>query len=70
MYKVERHKSLNYSSKKMFLGLKSLGLVVKVRIENKLGTKLWIYEDRIDNEVFSMNLPNANGLNIVNVILT
>ena len=36
-------------------------------IESKSYTKLWTHQDRIDNGVFSLNLPNANGLDIVSV---
>ena len=39
-------------------------------IENSLGIKLWNHQVRIDNRVFSPNLPNTNGSDIVNVILT
>ena len=39
-------------------------------IEDKLGTELCIHQDRINNSVFSPNMPNTNELDIVNVILT
>ena len=43
---------------------------MQIRIEGKLGITLRIHhhQDRIDNEVFSLNLSNAYGLDIVNVI--
>lgn len=47
----------------------SCGLVIEVRTESK-GTKVLTPQDKIDNGVFSLNLPNANGLVIVNLILT
>lgn len=50
MYKFERHQKIV--------------LVMQIRIEGKLDTILWIHKDRIDNGIFSLNLPNANGLDI------
>lgn len=44
--------------------------MIQVRIESELGITLWTHQDRIDNGVFSLNLPNASVLDIVNVILT
>ena len=41
----------------------------KGKIESKLGTKLRPHQDRIDNGVFYVNLPNAIKLDIVNAIL-
>ena len=42
---------------------------MQVMIKSKLGTKLWTYKDGIDNEVFRLNLSNANGLDIVDVLI-
>ena len=39
-------------------------------VEGKLGREVWTHQDRINNGVFSPNMPNTNGLDIVNVILT
>ena len=39
-------------------------------IKDKLGTELWIHEEKINNGIFSPNMQNTNGLDIVNVILT
>ena len=36
--------------------------MIQVRIESELGTKLWTHQDRIDNGVFSLTLPEANAL--------
>lgn len=41
-----------------------------VMIEDKLSTKVWTPQENIDNGVFSINLPNTNELDIVNVMLT
>ena len=38
-------------------------MVMKVKLEIKLGTRLWT-QDRIDNGVFSLSLSNPNGLDI------
>ena len=38
-------------------------------IESKLGTRLWTHQDRIDNGIFSLNLSNADGLDIVDVLI-
>ena len=42
---------------------------MQVRIESELGTKYWTHHGRIDSGVFSLTLPNANELDIVNVII-
>ena len=39
-------------------------------IEGKSSTELGAHQDRIDNRVISLNLPNGKGLDIENVILT
>lgn len=39
-------------------------------IESNLGKKLWTNQNRIDNRVFSPNVPNTNGLDTENVIFT
>lgn len=43
---------------------------MQIKIESELCTKYWTHHDRIDSGVFSLTLPNANELNIVNVIFT
>ena len=43
---------------------------MQVMIESELGTELWTHHNRIYSRVFSPSLPNMNGLDIVNVILT
>lgn len=43
---------------------------MQVRKECDLGTELWTHQNKIDNGAFSLNLPNANKLDIVFVILT
>ena len=45
-------------------------MVIQVRIESELGTTLSTHQDRIDNGGFSLNLSNANGLDIINIIIT
>lgn len=42
---------------------------MQVGIESQLCTTLWTHQDRRDNGVFSLNLLNASGLNIVNIII-
>ena len=44
-------------------------MVIQVMLESKLGTRLWNHQDRIDNGVFCLNLSNANGLDIVDVLI-
>lgn len=41
-----------------------------VMIENKFAVKVWSYWDKLDAIIFSLNLLNTNGLNILNIILT
>lgn len=43
---------------------------MQVMIERNLGTELWTQQDRLDSQVLSPWLPNTNGLNIVNEVLT
>lgn len=38
---------------------------MKIMIKIKLGTRLWINQDRPDYEGFSLNLLNAGGLDII-----
>ena len=38
-------------------------------IESKLSTRLWTHQDRKDNGVFSLNLSNANGLDMPDVFI-
>ena len=45
-------------------------MVMQVMVESKLGTRLWIHQGRLDNEVFSLYFSNANGLDIVNILIT
>ena len=40
---------------------------MQVRIENELGATLWTHKVRIDG-VFSLDLSNVNGLDIVDVL--
>ena len=42
---------------------------MQLRIENKLGTRLWTHQDWIDNGAFSPKLSNANRLDIVDVLI-
>lgn len=37
-----------------------------VMIKDKLGTEVWTSQAKINNEIFSLNLQNTNGLEIVN----
>lgn len=39
-------------------------------IEGKFGSEIWSHQDRKNSGVFSPNMPNTNGLDIVNAILT
>ena len=39
-------------------------------IKGKLDAKLWNHKDKMYNRIFSLILPNANGLDIVTVTLT
>lgn len=39
-------------------------------IESDLGTKFWSHQDRIDNRIISLMLPNANRLFIMIAIFT
>ena len=43
---------------------------MQIRIESKLGTRLWTHQARIDDGVFSLNLSNANELDIVEECIT
>ena len=38
-----------------------MGWVIQVRIESELGIKLLTHQGRVNNGIFSLNLPNANG---------
>ena len=42
---------------------------MQIRVESELGMTLFTHQDRTDNGVFSLNLSNAYGLDIANVIL-
>ena len=45
-------------------------MVKQGKVERELGTTLWIHQDRRDNGGFSLNLSNASGLDIVDVIIS
>lgn len=42
---------------------------MQIRIGRELGTTFWTHQDRIDMEYFSLNLSNANGLDILMYLL-
>lgn len=46
---------------KLYIQKDNFGLVIRVRVESELGTKLCTHQDMIANWVFSLNLPNPNG---------
>ena len=37
-------------------------------IKDELDVELWTHNDRLDDKVFSLILPNTNGLNIVTMV--
>jgi hypothetical protein len=39
-------------------------------IQSDLDIKRWTQQNKLDNRFLSPSLPNTNGLNIVNLILT
>ena len=45
-------------------------MVIQVRIERKLDTQFLTHQGSIDNGIFSLNLPNTDRLDIVNIIPT